>query len=68
MVKAARRAARSMVEVLPPEILQEFHRNWAVRVPDADHDRFLIALRQRMDGTMGTDVWIETLNTFGVLD
>ena len=54
--------------MVPMGVEQEFAKNWAWRVPEPDHERFLLLLWARIEGTLDTGGWIRTQRTMGLLD
>ena len=67
-VKMGRRVARAMVRDVPQDVQREFARDWAAKVPDPDHEWFLLALWGRMEGRLDTRGWLDAQRSVGLLD
>lgn len=67
-IKAARSAARALIRDVPTDVEREFARFWAHRVPNPDHERFLLLLWARIEGSLDTRAWIELQQNLGLLD
>ncbi len=66
-IKRARRAVRAAAENVPEAVQRVFRSEYASRVAGPDHDRFLLALAARMEGSMGVREWRRQQEAFGLL-
>ena len=67
LVKLGMTVARQEAETVPQEVLKEFARNWADRVPSRDRDRFLVMLHRRMLGELSSAAWRDAQRVAGLL-
>lgn len=67
LVKLGMTVARQEAETVPQEVLKEFARNWADRVPGRDRDRFLVMLHRRMLGELSSAAWRDAQRAAGLL-